>query len=208
MQMNIAEESIRPDIPSYVSITPWTTFDSQMDNGRFLVAAKRVVPGNQCQGVSYLNLVKWTGYKFGITDFDNWNEKDYYDALSKFVKTKNQVTEYQFHNALYYDLFKGKAKIVPKPFSLGNIKNHIFKEKAPVIFSIDVREAFNPNSKEEMGHVIMAVGKSDNGVAAHDPRGNFFSKYKDLDGNCSFFPNETLERIARKNVGIYCPTLL
>lgn len=206
--MKILEEDIRPDIASYDSITPWTTYDSQMNNARFLVATKNVVPGNQCQGVSYLNVVKWTGYKLGISKFDDWDEEDYYKSLSRFVKTKNQVTEYNFHNALYYDLFKGKAKIVPKPFSLGNIKSHIFKEKAPVILSIDVREAFNPHATEEMGHVIMAIGKCINGVSAHDPRGKFFSKYKDLDGNCSFFPNETLERIGRKNVGIYCPTIL
>jgi len=206
--MNLLEEDIRPDISSYISITPWTTYDSQMNNKRFLIAAKKVVPGNQCQGTTYLNVVKWTGYKLGIKDFDDWDEENYYKSLSRFVKTKNHVTEYNFHNALYYDLFKGKAKIISKPFSLGNIKNHIFKEKAPVIFSIDVREAFNPNAKEEMGHVIMAVGKCDNGVSTHDPRGKFFSQYKDLDGNCSFFPNETLERIARKNVGIYLPTIL
>lgn len=208
MAVELKENEIRPDIPSYVSITPWITYDSQMDNAKFVVAKKNVVPANQCQGTTYLNVVKWTDYKLGIRKYLDWTEEKYYKELARFAKSKSHVTEYKYHNLLFDDLFKGKAKIQSRKFTLLNIKNHINETNAPVIFSIDVREAFNPDSKVEMGHVIMAVGKCDNGISVHDPRGKFFSNYKDLDGNQTFFPDPTLNRIGRKSVGIYCVTIL
>ncbi|TGK45524.1 hypothetical protein [Leptospira bouyouniensis] len=208
MARELKENEIKPDIPSYVSITPWITYDSQMDNLRFVVAKKNVVPSNQCQGTTYLNLVKWTDYKLGIGKYTEWTEEKYYKELARFAKTKSHVTEYKYHNMLFEDLFSGKASIKSKKFTLENIKDHIEESKAPVIFSIDVREAFNPKAKAEMGHVIMAVGKCNNGISVHDPRGKFFTNYKDLDGNQVFFPNKTLDRIGRKSVGIYCVTIL
>lgn len=208
MARELAENEIRPDIPSYVSITPWITYDSQMDNAKFIVAKKNVVPANQCQGTTYLNAVKWTDYKLGVGKYLDWSEKDYYKELARFAKTPGHVTEYKYHNLLFDDLFKGKARIRSKKFTINNIKEHINESQAPVIFSIDVREAFNPKGKVEMGHVIMAVGKCNNGISAHDPRGKFFTKYSDLDGNQTFFPNSTIDRIGRKSVGIYCVTIL
>ncbi|PJZ87429.1 MULTISPECIES: C39 family peptidase [Leptospira] len=208
MAAELKENEIRPDIPSYVSITPWITYDSQMDNAKFVVAKKNVVPSNQCQGTTYLNAVKWTDYKLGINKYLDWTEERYYKELARFAKTKSHVTEYEYHNKLFDDLFAGKATIKSRKFTLKNIKDHIEDTKAPVIFSIDVREAFNPKAKAEMGHVVMAVGKDNNGISAHDPRGKFFTNYKDLDGNQSFFPDKTIDRVGRKSVGIYCVTIL
>jgi len=192
------------DIPTYVSITPWTTYDSQMDNERFLVSAKNVVPGNQCQGTTYLNAVKWTGYRTGIRKYENWTEVDYYNELGKYTKKPIDVTTFSFHNQMFAQLFKGVAAITVKPYNLANIKKHITEKQAPVIFSIDVKEIFNPTSKSPLGHVILAIGSCKNGVTTHDPRGKFSTGYRNLDGNCSFFDNDLLDRIARKTVGIYC----
>jgi hypothetical protein len=175
-----------------------------MDNQRFLVSGKDVKPSNSCQGTTYLNAVKWTGYRTGIRKYENWTEVDYYKELEKFTKKPIDVTTFSFHNQMFASLFKGYAAITAKPFSLANIRLHIQKKQSPVIFSIDVKDIFNPKSKEPMGHVVLGIGSDKNGITTHDPRGQYSSGYRNLDGNCAFFSNELLEHIGRKTVGIYC----
>ncbi|WP_167884132.1 C39 family peptidase [Leptospira idonii] len=189
-----------PDRSSLTSISPLPWYDPQTDNIAVKILNRLMNRSNTCMGTTYLTAVKWAGHVLGTDSYDSWTEKEYYSNLEEFVIRDIDITTSSYHNKLFNSLFGDKAKATQVKFSVTDLIKHIKNEKAPVIFSIDVRKAFNPKATSPMGHIVMAVAQCSNGITIHDPRGKYDTKYNDLQGANSFFSYELLEEIARKEV--------